>query len=498
LSHTPQTLLRVVALTVVFTAAAVIEARQLTYLSGPEVWVHLRTGTWILENHAVPSNGIFSQYPDLSWRDSSWGFDLLLGIAYRLLGLRAVPIAAMLLKVALAVAAFRLARAGGSGFWESAVLSAVAQYVIDGLQPLAGLCSIAFLAIELTILIRSRRDGNARSLSWLPPLFLLWANLHAQFLLGLAVLVLFTMLDFVELKLRSLGVNWISAHLLPPDRARVGGVVLLSFAATLANPYTYHLFPIAAKTAYSSAAFKYFSEMFALSFRRPQDYVLMLLVMAAFLSLGRLRSLKLFELALLLGGTAVAFRIQRDDWLAALPAIAVFSSGISWLSQPAESTALRSRPAIRAWAAALSSAVILAGIFLLPGREGLMQSASKNLPIKACDYVRAHPLRGPMFNAFSFGSFLTWYLPEYPVVVDTRVELYGNQRVADYFETISGNRRIEDAPVLARAGTLLLEKESGLALALTTFPVLEQRYRQVYGDDVAVVFVSLPTPVPGK
>ena len=495
-SRVPQTLLRIVVLTVLFTAVAVNVPRQLNYFSGSEVWIHLRTGVWILQNHAVPSNGIFSQYTDLSWKDSSWGFDLLLGVAYRLVGLRAILMAAILLKAALAIAAFRLARAGKSGFWESVVLSAAAQYVIDGLQTLSGLCSVVFLAIELTILIRSRQGGDARSLFWLPVLFVLWANLHAQFVVGLVVLFLFAILEFAARRLRSCGVSWISSRIVLSDPVHAGWAVLLSFAATLANPYAYRLFPVAVKTAYSSAQFKYFSEMFALSFRKPQDYVLMLLIMMAFLSLGRLRSLELFELGLLLVGTVVAFRIQRDNWLAVLPAIALLSSGISWLPEQTESRG--SRSTIWLWAAGLSVAVIVAGIISLPGDEELIRRAGKTMPVKACDYIRAHHLHGPIFNAFSFGSFLPWYLPEYPAAIDTRVELYGNKRVDDYFEAISGNRRIEDAPVLAQAGTLLLEKESGLGLALTTFPVLEARYQQVYSDDVARVFVTLPTPAPEK
>ena len=53
-----------------------------------------------------------------------------------------------------------------------------------------------------------------------------------------------------------------------------------------------------------------------MSFRRPQEFAIMLLLMTAFLVLGRQRSLALFELLILVAGTLVAFRIQRDGWLA--------------------------------------------------------------------------------------------------------------------------------------------------------------------------------------
>jgi hypothetical protein len=76
----PQTQLavRILALIVLFSASAIYESTHLSALAGSEVWVHLRTGIWILQNHAIPRTGLFSQYSNLAWNDSSWGFDLLL------------------------------------------------------------------------------------------------------------------------------------------------------------------------------------------------------------------------------------------------------------------------------------------------------------------------------------------------------------------------------------------------------------------------------------
>ena len=94
---------RVLALVFLFTTAAVYEAFSLSALGGLEVWSHLRTGIWILQNHAVPQNGLFSQYPDFPWMAHSWGFDVLLAAIYKLMGLRALPVLLMVFRVALAL-----------------------------------------------------------------------------------------------------------------------------------------------------------------------------------------------------------------------------------------------------------------------------------------------------------------------------------------------------------------------------------------------------------
>ena len=151
-------------LVLLFSAAAVYESIHLSSLTSSDVWVHLRTGTWMLEHHAIPRGGVFSQYSDLSWIDGTWGFDLLLGIAYRIFGLRAIPLLLMGLKAALAVVTFLLARSGRAGFWQAVALSAIAQYVLSGIQPLPYVFSILLFAIELRFLLRSRSLGSTRAL----------------------------------------------------------------------------------------------------------------------------------------------------------------------------------------------------------------------------------------------------------------------------------------------------------------------------------------------
>ena len=90
----------------------------------------------MLQNHAIPRSGLFSQYSNLVWHDSSWGFDLLLGTAYKIFGLRAIPVLLMWLKAAVAMVTFLLAYSGRSDFWKAAALSVLAQCGISGLQPL--------------------------------------------------------------------------------------------------------------------------------------------------------------------------------------------------------------------------------------------------------------------------------------------------------------------------------------------------------------------------
>lgn len=473
-------------LLVLFSAAAVYEAVNLSAVMNPEVWLHLRTGVWILQRHSIPKTGLFSQYSDLAWNDSTWGFDLILGSVYRLFGVRGIPMLLILLKVALAVLTFLLARTARLSFWGAVLLSAIAQYVIPHVQPLPYVFSILFFGAELILLIRSRESGSNRPLYWLPLLFLFWANIHLQFVAGLVLLGVYSLAALAEHLTQPLSLAWIKQSKMSVELKNVATVALASLLVTLINPYGFRLFPAAFNALYSPVAFEHFTEMSSITFRHPQDYVLMLLVMTAFLAMGRRRSLDLFELFALLGSTLLAFRVERDSWFVVLTAIAVLSQGFSTEPQSDERPTVRST----AWPAAFSLAMaVAAGLLIVPGSNRLMEKAGKDFPVKASDYIRSNRLSGPLFNEYSWGSFLTWYLPEYPVVIDSRVELYGDQILGRYFDIVAGKELLESDPTVARTGVLLLERQSAMAKALTNLPALAAQYRLVYSDDIASVFV---------
>ena len=485
-------LVRILALVLLFAASALYESVQLSSLSNSGVWVHLRTGVWILQNYSVPHHGLFSQYSTLPWMDSSWGYDVLLAAAYRTFGLRVIPVLLMLFKVALAVLTFLLARGAKASFWAAVSLSAIAQCVIPVSQSLPYALSILCFGMELLLLEASRRTGNIRPLYGLPALFLLWANLHALFLLGLLLLILFVISSWIESWLRRSAGNWLDREIRPLARQPIHVVSACSVFASMVNPYTFHLFPAAYRALYSDAAFGHFAEMRAMSFRQSQDYGLMLVVMAAFLALGRRRSLRVFEVMALMAGTLVGFRIQREVWMAVLPAIAILAEGLGfawreWKSGE-QSTARWEMPLC----GVLVAGILTVAAFRLPNQDSLQLWLSQSFPVKACDFIRNNHVPQPIFSEYSWGSFQTWYLPEYPVAIDGRVELYGDEITEGYFKVIAGGERLEAYPALAAAQTLLLQKQSGMVKALTTLPVLTSQYRLAYSDDLAAVFVRQP------
>lgn len=469
------------ALLLLFTAGPWAEFRQLTALQDADVWWRLRTGLWIAQMHALPHHALFTRCAALPWMASGWLFDLLLAVGYRLFGIAILPVAVMLARCALAMILFTLAVGKNERAWLPAVSVAAFALWLAGPLPCGPLAlSVLFYGAELAMLLHARRSCDIRSLYALPVLFFLWANLGPEFVCGFLTLAA---LIAVEAAQAWVPVLESGGH----DRLPLRTLVALAVgcvAAPLLAPYSYHLYLNFFAELYSLPAFKYFPQMHALGFRQPRDFALALFVFGAFFVLGRRRDL--FLALVLLLTLPVAFRIQRDAWMALLPATAVFA--LLW--QPEGDHHERARNQLRPQlvAAALVSiiAVMVCGLLLLPPAQ-LQRSVSERFPVQAAEYVRTHKLQGPLFHFTSWGGYLTYALPEYPVAMDDRVALYGD---SDYLQM----RKLEDAevplnsvPAFVEARTLLLPANSGLANALLTKPEFRPHYRVLYRDAMAIV-----------
>jgi tetratricopeptide (TPR) repeat protein len=148
-----------------------------------DVWWHLRGGHWILENGRVPGLDPFSYASqDRVWIDLPWLFQVLLSLVYGGGGMAAVVVltAAVNTAALLTAVACRRARepvALAVACWLPAVLLMSWRFV-----PRPEMFTLLFTALYLLIL--GQLEHRPR-LGWLlPPLQVLWVNVHGLFILG--------------------------------------------------------------------------------------------------------------------------------------------------------------------------------------------------------------------------------------------------------------------------------------------------------------------------
>jgi len=104
--------------------------------------------------------------------------------------------------------------------------------------------------------------------------------------------------------------------------------------------------------------------------------------------------------------------------------------------------------------------------------------------VDAVNFVRQNSFAGPLYNNLDWGGFLIWYMPQYPVTVDGRNDLYGDELDMVIYNSSQGESYRSD-PYLNEARLVLLSSKLPLASLLT----IDSRFRLVYTDGISVVFV---------
>src|SRR5205807_2080466 len=122
-------------------------------------------------------------------------------------------------------------------------------------------------------------------LYWLPPIFLLWASVHIQFIHGLLILALFVF----EPVLNFLLGHKPSSPALPLKSV---WIFLASVLATLLTPYFWHIYSTVFLYARQKNIYQSISEMLAISFRDPFHFAFPALALAAAMAVGWSRNLR--------------------------------------------------------------------------------------------------------------------------------------------------------------------------------------------------------------
>lgn len=492
--------LQCVVLAAVLASASVIEAGQLGSLGNANSWLQLQAGNWIIAHRAVPQSGIFSESSDLPWADPNWGLQTALAVLYRGIGIRAIPVGVMVLRMLFALAVFVLA--GGRGnFWRAVVISVWAQAAWVGASSSAAgapniLCSASLLAAELVLILRSRIPGRQKLLYWIPPLLCLWANLDWHFVIGVAVLCLYCAASAIEPYL-----HW---HFGSPDRpalplSLLGLVAAIGCVASVVSPSSYHSYATAWQNLFGASPLYVSLAMKALTFREAPHYLLMFLAMCAFLLLGRQQARDLFLLLLLAGGVCLGFALGVEIWIVAVTSVAVIGDYFSGAYENAAKPERMSGIVLGAGAAMAAIVLIIAAARIPSNSATLLNVTANSLPVRACDFIRSNNLPRPVYNRLEWGGFVAWYLPEYPVSIDERYELYGETRTASYYKVTGGVDKPSSDPAFASANTILLSPGDSLIRNPDMFPNPEEvfrfslpGFREVYRDDLAVVLTKQP------
>jgi len=450
-------------------------------LNDPDMWWHLKSGEAIWTMRAVPTVDLFS-FTALhhSLVPQEWLSQLLMYAAYRLDGYAGLMLWICVLATALFVVGYALSSLY-SGNSKIGLLGAIVLWFFSTacLTVRPQMIGYLLLAVELLVLYL----GWSRSPRWLlclPILFAIWVNCHGSFLLGLIVLGVILACSFFGFRKGSLvSVRWDSGR-----RRMLMLALALSGGAVFLNPLGWRQvwYPLDTML-HQPVNLSFVQEWLPLPLHDARGIGLLCVLAFIFLVLvlRRTQVLYLHELVLLGMGTWMALNHRRLIFvfgILAAPVVARLCSDF-WGRYDAE----KDRPLPNV----IFIGMVAVALFLgFPNRQALAKEVSSGGPAKAVEFIQSHHLTGNMLNEYDYGGYLIWALPEHPVFVDGRADLYEWAGVLSQYEKWS-LLQTDPSQLLDKyhIGFCLLEKDSPMVHVLPLMP----NWKKVYSDQKSVIFV---------
>jgi hypothetical protein len=430
----------------------------------PDMWWHLKLGQVMWITHSLPSTDPFSfTAHGQAIVPHEWLAQLSIFAAYAGLGLPGLMLWLCLVSALLLIAAYVLC----------ALYSGNATV---GFSVRPQLIGYLFLVLEL-ILIHLGRTRSPRWFRALPFLFAVWVNVHGSFLLGLIVAVVFLGCSFLKFQQGTLVATPWSGH----AQRMLALALLLSAAAIFVNPGSLRqvLYPLDTML-HQPINLAIVEEWKPLVLTSQRGVGLMITLLAVFLIVAIQRvELYAHELVLLLLGTWLAASHERMAIVFGILAAPILTRLLahSWETyNPATD-----RPVPNALVIA---AALLVVWLTFPSRASLDRQVAATSPVNAVRFLQTHSILGPMFNDYTYGGYLIWAMPQHPVFIDGRADVYEWAGVLGpyaQFATLQSDPR----QLLDRYGIqiCLLNPQSAAARMLVLLP----GWKTIYSDNLAVI-----------
>lgn len=258
------------------------------------------------------------------------------------------------------------------------------------------------------------------------PLTLLWVNLHAAYVAGIGLVLLFAVGQALD---STFGIaSWAQSRL----RLQNLLLTLLACVAVVPfNPYGFKMYTYPFATLFSRTMQAHIAEWFSPDFHQPQYWPALLLILFALLVISRTSgSLRSHRLLLLVSAMYMGLHAQRHLALFALVAAPVLSPLLDgWLWR--ERAIAPTGPSTVPTRARLNAFIVLAlamFAFLRVRHAVATQSEAEaaRFPAAAVSFLLTYHPSAPIFNDYDWGGYFIWKLyPDYRVYIDGRADLYG-------------------------------------------------------------------------
>lgn len=465
-----------------------------------DIWYHLKFGEHFVTNKTFQlDHSMFSWTPaDPNWKYGIWLGSSFLYLLYSFAGIYGLELFKWFVIFSIAGLYFYYCSKSGDKIDVTNVMLAFLMVVVlNATASLVKPDNFTLIFFTAIVFIYFHTKLYQKKFFYLYPLiFLLWVNTHGGFLVGLFFISIAFAGEMLTFYLRRN--DAFSKRLI----FEFAAVVVLSYLATLINPYglSYHIYII--PTYFKGEIMGYAGRVFAFSslwkylftdyFRLRDSFIAAMFLAAIFIILAiyLFRRKRFFDAGIaVLNLTFFYLGSNTSRVISFFAIIAIFS--IAYIIKRADALSFKR-----------SMAVISAAIFLFMASMVTYDSLTKTtfrswiptdadyvLPEREAAFIKKFNLPGPIFNDYLIGGYLIWALyPEYKIFIDPRYGPYWKETGPDYFNFESNATEYE----LKKFNQKYPFKTAIFHYVASNFIKLFMRsdeWKLMYFDDIAVVFV---------
>lgn len=389
---------------------------------------HLATGQYIVTHKAVPLYDIFSYTASgARWIAHYWLADVIFYLVYQLTGYWGLIVFVALMAALTYYFILKTAWLKKGKSLLPLVLLMVLAYLSMGLWVARPQIFSYFFVVLLIYLLEYRRKFSDDKLLWaLPPLFLIWANMHAGVVLGIAVAALYFTCEIISSRFELKKIKLLAA------------VFAVLSAVVLANPNGYKVvvYNWIITPAVKLMQVEEWKPLLDFWYRwQTKAFLAILVVSLAFVWWMVLKKRDSFyfrdwiSLGLVSGAALMSLISVRHVGFFPIISLPIVSAYLSGLLEE-KKTPFDSVRFVMPLAFVLGIILMLGPLLRLPKIE---QINNQQLPEDSTNFILKNNLPAPILNPQRFGGYFIWKLwPKYRVFVDGRSEVFMGAPNDDY------------------------------------------------------------------
>lgn len=414
----------------------------------PDLGWHLESGKrTYLTGQATATNDHNFSFPSNTWLDHEWLADLGMYLAYDKIGYPAINIFFVLIVL---MSVFILYKQSGSNKpqWPAFLLLtfgtiAAAPHFGVRIQEFTFLFTILIFAL----LLKYQKSLNWKYLIPIPVIIWLWANLHAGFLLGLIMLVIFGLIKIIKI---------IWPKISQEKKINTKGLIILiligiiSFGLTLINPYGFKLYSFL--FGYRDTFFLTYISEWLPQWDFPYQYWQLSYIAILSITLwqvfkNKLKKYSLFEIVLILFLLITAIKSRRNFPLLLAASLPLLIKETTLALYPKQSKIIMNT--------FLKICLIFSLIFLSTSQiittkmvNNPFRQNDVDYPEKALDWLKSQDelQNKRTFNEFGWGGYIIWQYPEAKIFIDGRqpqAEMTDVSGLEEYYRFYNDNQAEE-------------------------------------------------------